>query len=164
MIALRLVHLIETHADTIARNVVKRVLLSPRTRDMRKIPESELLTRTCELLNHLGEWLLTRTAADVEARYRELGARRAEQCIGLASTCWALTVTKAYLREFVQKQGIALGPLELYGEMELLCLLDKFFDRAVCHVIEGYERSAPIKATKRCPEECAEINLAAFVP
>jgi hypothetical protein len=32
------------------------------------------------------------------------------------------------------------SPVELYGEMELLRLLDQFFDRALCFATEGYEQ------------------------
>jgi hypothetical protein len=32
------------------------------------------------------------------------------------------------------------SPIEIYGEMELLRLLDQFFDRALCFAAEGYER------------------------
>ena len=33
------------------------------------------------------------------------------------------------------------GPLEIYGEMELLRLMDQFFDRALCYATEGYEKT-----------------------
>jgi hypothetical protein len=32
------------------------------------------------------------------------------------------------------------GPVEIYGEMELLRLLDQFFDRGLCYATEGYEQ------------------------
>jgi hypothetical protein len=35
-----------------------------------------------------------------------------------------------HLWEFLQRQGFMNSPVELYGEMELLRLLDQFFDRA----------------------------------
>jgi hypothetical protein len=31
------------------------------------------------------------------------------------------------------------GPVEIYGELELLRLMDQFFDRALCFASEGYE-------------------------
>jgi hypothetical protein len=48
-------------------------------------------------------------------------------------------VTKEHLWEFLQRQGSKRGPVEIYGEMELLRLLDRFFDRALCFATEGYE-------------------------
>jgi hypothetical protein len=41
--------------------------------------------------------------------------------------------------EFLQQQGFLRGPVEIYGELELLRLLDQFFDRALCFGTEGYE-------------------------
>jgi hypothetical protein len=35
------------------------------------------------------------------------------------------------------------SPIEIYGEMELLRLLDQFFDRALCFATEGYEQYIP---------------------
>ena len=38
------------------------------------------------------------------------------------------------------------SPVELYGEMELLRLLDQFFDRALVFATEGYELYAQLQA------------------
>jgi hypothetical protein len=38
------------------------------------------------------------------------------------------------------RQGFTPSPVEIYGEMELLRLLDQFFDRALCFAAEGYEQ------------------------
>jgi hypothetical protein len=37
------------------------------------------------------------------------------------------------------------SPIEIYGEMELLRLLDQFFDRALCFATEGYEQYVPLR-------------------
>ena len=47
--------------------------------------------------------------------------------------------TKEQIWDFIQQQGYLQGPLEIYGEMELLRLLDQFFERAICYGAEGYE-------------------------
>jgi hypothetical protein len=54
-------------------------------------------------------------------------------------------VTKDHLWEFLQRQGFMNSPVELYGEMELLRLLDQFFDRALAFAIEGYEQYAQLR-------------------
>src|SRR5947209_3354600 len=79
MIALRLVRLIERHADNLAEELIEKLRASARTSDMQKVPEAELRSRIHEILEHLGEWWLTKTGSDVEIRYRDLGARRAAQ-------------------------------------------------------------------------------------
>jgi hypothetical protein len=140
MIALRLVRLIEHHSDELAAELVGKIHSSPRTADMRKVPAEELRSRIHQILEHLGEWLLTKTGRDIESHYFEVGERRAAQGVALADFCWAIVITKEHIWEFLQRQGFLRGPVEIYGEMELLRLLDQFFDRALCYASEGYER------------------------
>ncbi len=142
MIALRLVRLIEDHSDEVAEGLLKKFEMSSLTRDMKKVPAHELRDRVYEILRNLGEWLLYKREDEIERRYRELGARRAAQEVSLSDYCWAIVLTKEHLWEFLQKQGMLRGPLEIYGELELLRLMDQFFDRAVCYATEGYERAA----------------------
>ena len=47
---------------------------------------------------------------------------------------------KKHLWEFLERQAFKRGPGETYGEMELLRLLDRFLDRALCFATEGYEQ------------------------
>ena len=140
MISLRLVQLIERHSDELAAELVAKLENSTRTSDLHKVPVEELRQRIHEILLHLSEWLITKTGHDIERRYVEIGERRASQGVALSDFCWAIVMTKEHLWEFLQRQGFLRGPLEIYGEMELLRLLDQFFDRALCFATEGYEQ------------------------
>jgi hypothetical protein len=60
--------------------------------------------------------------------------------VAIADFCWGIILTKEHLWEFLQQQGFMRGPVEIYGELELLRLLDQFFDRALCFATEGYEQ------------------------
>jgi hypothetical protein len=140
MIALTLVRVIERHANELAAELVTKLAASPRTNDLHKVPVAELQRQIEEVLLHLSDWLLTKTAHDIERRYLELGERCASQGVALSDFCWAIAVTKEHLWEFVERQGFRRGPVEIYGEMELLRLLDQFFDRALCFATEGYEQ------------------------
>ena len=139
MISLRLIQLIERHSDELVAELVTKLETSSRTSDLHKVPAEELRRRIHEILRHLSEWLLIKTDHDVEQRYFEIGERRASQGVALSDFCWAIAVTKEHLWEFLQRQGFKRGPVEIYGEMELLRLLDRFFDRALCFATEGYE-------------------------
>jgi hypothetical protein len=139
MIALRLVRLIEDHSDELVEELLKKFQQSPRTQDFSKVPTQELRDRVHEILLHLGDWLLQKKEREVEIRYREIGARRAAQNVSLSDYCWAMVLTKEHIWEFLQRQGFLRGPLEIYGELELLRLLDQFFDRALYYATEGYE-------------------------
>ncbi|PYX18597.1 MAG: hypothetical protein DMG87_14015, partial [Acidobacteria bacterium] len=55
-----------------------------------------------------------------------------------------IVLTKEHLWEFLQRQGFLRSPVEIYGELELLRLLDQFFDRALCYATEGYEQHSQL--------------------
>jgi len=148
MIAVRLVRLIEDHSDELTDGLLRKFQTSLRTSDLRKVPVEELRNRTCEILRHLSDWLLSKSDGDIEHRYSEMGSLRATQGVSLADVCWAIMLTKEHIWDFLQQQGFLRGPLEIYGELELLRLLDQFFDMAVCYVAEGYER-AEMEAQRR---------------
>ena len=106
---------------------------------MRKIPAHELRERIHELLQHLSDWLLLKTPGDIESRYVALGRRRNSQGVSLADFSWSFMKTKEHLWAFLQREGFLLNVVELYGELELLRLMDQFFDQALCFAIQGYE-------------------------
>jgi hypothetical protein len=131
---------IESHSDELADELIDKLETSSRTADLRKVPVEELRLRLQEILRYLSDWLLTKMGRDIEKRYFEIGERRASQGVALSDLCWAIVLTKGHLWEFLQRQGFMRGPVEIYGEMELLRLLDQFFDRALCFATEGYEQ------------------------
>ena len=140
MIALRLVHLIESHSEELAEGLTKKLLSSERTRDLRKIPADELHHRCHEIYRNLSDWLLNKTEHDIEGVYKALGARRAGQGISIAGLTWAILLTKEHLWTFLEWEGVHGGLHNVFGELELLRLLDQFFDRAVYYAAVGYER------------------------
>ena len=54
------------------------------------------------------------------------------ECWCVSDFCWPIAVIKKHLWEFLERLGFKRGPVEVYGEMELLRLLDRFLDRALC--------------------------------
>jgi hypothetical protein len=145
MVALRLVRLIENHSEELTETLIAKLEHSSRTADLRKVPAEELRARIREILQHLNEWLLTKTGQDIEQHYREIGERRAAQNVALSDFCWGIVLTKEHLWEFVQRQAFMRSPIEIYGELELLRLMDQFFDRALCFASEGYEQHLEVR-------------------
>ena len=137
MIAVRLVRLIEQHSE----GLLQKFQTSSRTAELRKVPIQELRHRSHEILRNLSDWLLSKSDAEIERRYREIGALRAAQNVSLAHVCWGLFLTKEQVWSFHQREGFLRGALEIFGELELLRLLDQFFDRATCYCVEGYENA-----------------------
>ena len=139
MFSYRLVRLIETHADDLARGLEERVQTNSQVSHFRTIPAHELKERVYEIYRHLGEWLLGKNELDIEQRYREIGARRARQKVPLSEVIQAIVLTKENLWEFLKSEAVVDRAVEIMGELELLQMLEMFFDRAIYFASVGYE-------------------------
>jgi hypothetical protein len=89
----------------------------------------------------LGDWLITKDEFDLEQRYLKIGARRAQQNVPFSEVAWAIMLTKDNLWEFSKRESLEERPVEVFGEMEMLQMLNHFFDRAVYYAAVGYERA-----------------------
>jgi hypothetical protein len=141
MLAMRLVKLIEAHSGELCRDLTEELRKSERTSDFRNIPAEEVRLTANEVYRNLGEWLLQKTESDIEARFRAVGARRAAKRIRLHQSVWVLQLSRDRLWKFLHHQSFADNVVALYGELELLRLLNHFFDRAIYYAILGYEEA-----------------------
>jgi hypothetical protein len=140
MMAYRLVRLIETHSDALTAGLLDKVEHSELTRSYRNVPV-EVKERVGEIYRHLGDWLLGKSAFDIEQRYEEIGARRARQGVPLSELIWAIVLTKQNLWDFLKQESLLERPVEVFGELEVLQLLEQFFDRAIYYASVGHERA-----------------------
>jgi hypothetical protein len=139
MFALRLVRLIEEHADQLSEGLIKKLKDSEACSELLSlVPDSELQHRAFEIYRNVTEWLLTKTESEVEERYIGLGARRAQQDVPYSQMLFAIQTTKEHMWEFLRQEGL-LEPQELLGEFELLYSLERFFDRVAYFAAVGYE-------------------------
>jgi hypothetical protein len=141
MLAYRLVRLIETHSDALAAGLLQKVQASDCTRDYRNVPAEELKQRVYEIYRHLGDWLLGKTEFDIEARYLEIGGARARQQVPVSQVTMVIIFTKENLWEFLKRESVLDRPTEVFGELKMLQLLDKFFDSAIYYAAVGYEQA-----------------------
>ena len=141
MLAYRLVRLIETHSDGLAAGLLRKVQQSELARDYAKVPAQDLERRVYEIYRHLGDWLLGKSEFDIRERYREIGARRVEQHVPLSQLIWVIVLTKENLWEYLKNEAGMERPAEVFGELEMLQLLDQFFDRAIFYAAQGYEEA-----------------------
>lgn len=141
MLATRLVRLIEAHSSDLAGSLTEKIRTSQRTLDYLKIPPEELKQQCYEIYAHLDEWLLSKTETEIEHHYISIGQRRSEQGIRISDFIWAIVITKENLVHYLQGQGVADVAFELLGELELVQLMEQFFDRATYYGTVGYERA-----------------------
>jgi hypothetical protein len=141
MFSYRLVRLIESHAEALAAGLEERVHGTCQITHFREIPAHELRQRVFEIYRHLGEWLLGKNELDIEHRYREIGMRRAQQGVPLSEVVQAIVLTKENLWEFLKSEAVSDRAVEIMGELELLQMLEMFFDRAIYYAAVGYEET-----------------------
>ena len=139
MFSYRLVRLIESHADALAAGLEERVQTNSQVSHFREIPAHELRERVYEIYRHLGEWLLGKNELDIEHRYLEIGMRRAHQGVPLSELIQAIVLTKENLWDFLKSEAVMDRAVEIMGELELLQMLEMFFDRAIYYASVGYE-------------------------
>ncbi len=141
MIAPRLVELIERHSEDLAQGLLQRLAADHRTADfVAKVPQEEIRQRAFEVYHNLSDWLIDRTEADVERAFTRIGAQRATQDVALSSLVAAIAAVKERLWAFLKTEAMPERPQELLGEIELLEMVDLFFDRATYYAALGYER------------------------
>jgi hypothetical protein len=121
--------------------LIDRVRNSEATPDYVFVSDQELRDRVFEIYRHLGEWLMTKDELELEQRYLRIGARRAKQGVPFSQVAWAITLTKENLWVFLKRESEMDRPVEAFGELELLELLDRFFDRAVYYAAIGHEKA-----------------------
>src|SRR5256884_6332481 len=68
----RLVHLIESHSQELASELLNRVHQSPHLTSFSKVPDHELRQRVHEIYSHLGQWLMSRTEGEIARRSRHI--------------------------------------------------------------------------------------------
>lgn len=142
MLAFRLVRLIETHAEPLAEGLLEKLRHCDKCPSFQKVPSDEFRQRVYEVYDHLGEWLLGKKEDDIARRYQQIGARRAAQGVPLSELLHAIVLTREHLWEYLKGSAGLEKPVEVFGELELLQLLEQFFDRALYYAAVGYEKAA----------------------
>jgi hypothetical protein len=140
ILAYRMVRLIETHSQDLVRALQQKINESSRCSAYRNVSPEELAGAVGDIYLHLGEWLLGRTEADIQNRYQAIGARRAVQRVPLSQVIWCIALVKENLWEYlrrVDQEQIT----EIFGEIQILQLLEQFFDRAMYFSVIGYEQA-----------------------
>ena len=141
LLAYRLVKLIETHSDGLARSLQLRYRESSKCSGYANVPAGDLTDKVYDVYRHLGDWLLGKTEADIEKRYLEVGAQRAAQGVPVSQVVWMICLVRENLWDYLQKNAELERPAEIFGELELLEMLDQFFHLAIYYAALGHERA-----------------------
>jgi hypothetical protein len=142
MLALRLVNLVEQHAEQLTQAVVRELRTDPRTPSYHDLAPYEDYARVFAVVHNLGTWLDSKSDTATENSYLNLGRTRFAEGIPLAEVVCALMLTERTIRRFIQAEGWMDSALDLSQQVELYNLNYRFFERAVYFTVLGYEAEA----------------------
>ena len=137
----KLVALIEGQADELTARMVVKIRETPRTAGYHRLDDSELADRARLVYSNLGHWLSETSEDHVEKEYSHLGRMRCREGIPLSEVVMALLLTRRNLWSFVESLGWT-SVFDLRQQLDLEVLVVRFFDRAIYHVVRGYESEA----------------------
>ena len=144
-LATRLVQLIEMHSDRLAETMLMKLQNCDKCGSFKYVPREEFRQRVYEVYEHLDEWLTSKREDDVARRYTEIGMQREQQGVLLSELMYAIILTREHLWEYLQNETNVEKPAEVFGELEMLQLLEQFFDRAMYYAAQGYEKARAAK-------------------
>jgi hypothetical protein len=153
MLGARLLVLIQAHAGSLTRDVVKDLRTNERTSAFRRLDPEDIETRVSALFYNLGKWIGDADERAVQVEYEGMGRVRFREGVRISELVYALVITKHHLRGYIRDHGLIdfagdriaseeILPLELYSIQELNYQVGEFFDRAVYHLARGYESEA----------------------
>ncbi|HTS70116.1 MAG TPA: hypothetical protein VMO17_14135 [Terriglobia bacterium] len=148
MLTVRLVQMIEDHAEELTRGVIKDLQSNPRTPHYHHLTYEELHYRTYTVYRNLGHWISQGTEEPIVANYTDLAVRRHAEGVPLEEVVFALISIKNHLYTYVRTTGLMDSAMELHQERELRRLVGHFFDKAIYFTVKAYESEAALKHSK----------------
>jgi hypothetical protein len=140
-ISQRLVEMIESSADELARRWLEDVGQRPETPTYHTFDQKLLYRRAREVYSQLGRWISHETTKeDIAAYYTDIGSQRRKEGFALSEIISALIITRRHIWVKVLSDGVLDTALHLNQALELNNRVLVYFDRAIYYTAVGYER------------------------
>lgn len=140
MLSVRLVQMIEDHAEELTQGLIKDLQTNSRTPHYHQLTSDELHYRTYAVYRNLGHWISQQSEEPIAANYADLAIRRYAEGVPLEEIVFALILTKNHLYAYVRTSGLVDSAVELHQERELRRLIGHFFDNAIFYTVRAYMR------------------------
>ena len=93
-------------------------------------------------MDNLGVWQTTQDGEALSRRYQEVGHARFCEGIPLAECVYKVHLIELKTVEYIQFANSAQTAMEIFGELEMLRALHRFFAVVVHAMVKGYEDAA----------------------
>jgi hypothetical protein len=138
----KLVLHMKSNAEQMSQGLVQMIRDSERCKELLiRVPEQEHRQYGLEIYRDLTNWLAAEKDSLLEEHYVALGKLRAQQGVPLSDMFWAVCVARDYLWGYVQQECLLEEPVEFWGGVTLLRLINKFFDRVCYFAVIGYQKA-----------------------
>ena len=141
MLSPHLVRQVEQHADRLADELVEELLRNSRTPTFRRLDREALHDQLSAVYQHLGQWLGSRSEADVHTTFVARGRDRYEEHVPLEELVYMLILVKRQLRERTRQVSGLSSAAEIHSDMEIDGMIGTFFDRVLYAMVSGYEEA-----------------------
>jgi hypothetical protein len=142
MLSVRLMQMIEDHAEDLTEGLIKDLRSNPRTPHYHHLISEELHYRAYSVYRNLGHWVSQKSEEAIEADYTDLAIRRYKEEVPLEEVVFALTSTKNHLYAYIRNSGLMDSAMELHQERELRRQIGNFFDKAIYYTVKAYQHKA----------------------
>jgi hypothetical protein len=142
MLSVRLVQMIEDHAEELTKGLITTLQTHFRTPHYHRLTYDELHYRTYTVYRNPGLWLGHKTEEPIEAAYSNLARRRFSEGVPLEEIVFALISTRNHLYDYIRSAGLMDSAVELHQERELYRLVENFFDKAIYFTVRSFEHQA----------------------
>jgi hypothetical protein len=139
MLTVRLMQMIEDHAEELTQELIKDLQSNSRTPHYHHLTSEELHYRTYAVYRNLGHWVSQKGEELIAANYADLAIRRHAEGVPLEEIVFSLISTKNYLYQYVRMTGLMDSAVELHQERELRRMVGYFFDKAIYYTVKAYE-------------------------
>lgn len=141
VLAGKLIKIIETHSDGIAKTWYGDVKESHYTPGIKGLSEEEALRMATNVYRKLGYWLLPSSDHEVKETYERFGKSLYHKGFRLEEVVMILILIKRHLWLHLLEEGIMTTRLEVYKALDLNNKVVLYFDRAIYFAIIGYKEA-----------------------
>lgn len=146
----KLIKIIESSSEEIARNWCQEVRDSQYTPTLKTIPSERCYPIAMKVYRDLGYWLKDPEKHDLKSNYEKFGESLHRLGIRMEEVVMILVMVKRYLWLHLLERGVMATDLDVYQTLELNNRVVLYFDRAIYHSLTGYreaKRKEPRAAT-----------------
>lgn len=139
MLSTTIIGRIESKWERIVASVIDETHRDRRLASYQALSTTELRRRAEDLVRNLGQWLSAENHGEIALWFEDLGRRRHAEGFSLSEVVRKIQLLEEKLVAAARDENDARNALDIYGELEILRALNRFFWLANYHVVFGYE-------------------------